>query len=236
MDVEPGSAAGEYRRIEFDALYKEVADNSTRIYAVFSLCVTATTAAIGILMGPLLSADPTIDAADVTPLAVLVLPGMIILPCMLLITGLLHSTVRIAGYIAVFIEQAGGAQWQRRLQTLRKLRRRRYFYGGMTSIFSGLGIVTIGCSVLAAIRRWGPNLTPWMIVYLVTLAALVVLFGFEVRGLRNVWTTERFSDYQQSWQVVKEREDSVAAVVSPGAEADGAAGQVHPPQDEVSRD
>lgn len=199
-------AADEYRRVELDALYKEVADNSTRIYAVFSLCVTATTAAIGILMGPLLDASPAIDAADLTPLAVLILPSMIVLPGMLLITGLLHSTARIAGYIAVSVEEPGGPRWQSRLQALRELRRPRYFFGGMASVFAGLALVTVGSSALAVARRWGAQLTPWMIVYLATLLCLGLLFVQQLRGRRRAWTTERFREHQDAWAQVLERE------------------------------
>lgn len=198
----------EYRKIEFDTLYKEIAENSTRIYAVFGLCVTATTAAIAILMGPLLEADSTTDPGDLTPLAVLVLPAMIILPCMLLITGLLHSTVRIAGYIAVFFEQPDGARWQSRVQAIRELRRPRYFFGGMASVFSGLALVTVGSSVLAMVRRWGPEITPVLLLYLVAIAVLGVIFARQVRALRRVWDAERFREFQQAWTEIRQAEQA----------------------------
>lgn len=194
---------GDLKKLELDSLYKEIGDNSTRIYAVFSVCVTATTAAVGIFTKTILESPPAHSPGDLTPVAVLLLPAMIILPCMLLISSLLHSTVRIAGYIAVFCEEIDGPRWQTRMQQLRQFRRPRYFSSGLNSIFNGLAIVSLACSILALVRLWGFGITNWLFGYAIILVISGMIFVRQGSRLRKVWSTKRFLEYQETWNDLK---------------------------------
>lgn len=212
-------SAGDHARAEYDALYREIADNSTRIYTVLSVCVTATTVFLGYFLPQVADQPPgaresaiegAATSADPLPFILLILVVMLILPCMLLVESSAHSTVRIAGYLAVFYEGPGKVNWQSRLQQFRVQKggsQGRRFGFGLRSIFDGLSAVVLTCAVWSASRLWTTDAFFPTWVWFIVLCFLVggMHFAFRTR-LKRTWSNENFLELQNDWRGLAERE------------------------------
>lgn len=227
----PPDPGGDHSKAEYDALYREIADNSSRLYTVVSVCVTATTAFLGYFLKQVAdkqaatavlehgaSGGAVKDISDPLPFIFLIVVFLVIFPCMLLVESSAHSTVRIAGYLAVFYEGPVNVMWQSRLQTFRLHKEEeqkknhngaggRRFGVGLRSIFDGLSAAVLICAFWSAWQLWPrswASLTGWVF------AALCVLFTvFHLRlhlRLKRSWSNEKFSQMQLDWRVIADLE------------------------------
>lgn len=204
LPPDPGaSAVGDLEKAQFDALYKEIADNSTRVFTVFSLCTTAVTAYLGFFLNSLPSApigEPTF--AEPTPFVVLIVTCLVIFSCILLVDSSLNSTVRIAGYLAA-LESKATFSWQGDIQRYRENKRGRRFGVGMRSIFDALSTVVFVSAAWTAWRVWPHTLcapVPW--VFILLLLAFAFLFLWLRARLKVTWSSERFEESHKAWKAI----------------------------------
>jgi hypothetical protein len=200
----------EFRKIEYDNLYKEILENSNKVYLVLNICIPSTAA----LLGYIFTIDPSkLPSKELGLPFLLLLPLAVILPSMIFVSASLNSTVRIATYLRVFYEEEQiDISWQRRMQALRekddkgKLRFR-IFRSSLKSIFLVLGSTCILLSIASSlyVRNELFNKIEFFLY-----VSLVLFLGLQLRALskelEKKWSTEFFSELIRFWQTLKEEE------------------------------
>jgi ABC-type multidrug transport system fused ATPase/permease subunit len=201
----------EFRKIEYDNLYKEILENANKVYQVLNICVSGTAA----LLGFAFTLDPSkLPSKELSLPFLLLLPFSIILPSMVFVNNSHNSTVRIATYLRVFYEEEQkDVSWQKRLQKLRQKGKQKYrvFSIGLRSMFVRLGSACIALSILYSFYVWNQWLNRW--IELILYCLLVTFLGWRLRSLskeiEKKWSTEFFDELIEFWEALKEEEKRI---------------------------
>ena len=149
------SGESDFRKAEYDNLYKEILDNSTKLYGVIAACVTVTGGLLAWIFKPDEKGSPL--PADLHPVLIL-LPLVVILPSALLVRSCLGSTARIAAYLTVKYEgKSDEISWQKDMQQWRTNHRSSMLRGVM-GVFIALMAVCIVASLSVQFRNAGDHL------------------------------------------------------------------------------
>ncbi len=197
----------EFRKIEYDNLYKEILENSNKVYLVLNVCVTSTAA----LLGYVLTLDPSkLPPKELGLPFLLLLPFSIILPSIIFVSSSHNSTVRIATYLRVFYEEdQRDISWQRRMQELRENGKPKYrvFNISLKSIFLVLGFICISLSIISSLYIWSQSFNRLAFILYIS---LVLFLGFQLislsRELERKWSAGFFSELIKFWETLKEKE------------------------------
>jgi len=200
----------EFSKIEYDNLYKEILENSNKVYLVLNICVTSTAA----LLGYVLTLDPTrLPPKEIGLPFLLLLPFSIILPSIIFVSSSHNSTVRIATYLKVFYEEdQKDISWQRRMQKLREKGKSKYrvFNISLKSIFLILGFICILLSIISSFYVWSQLSKPIAFIFYVS---LVLFLGYQLislsRELERKWSAEFFAELIKFWETLKEEEKRI---------------------------
>jgi len=200
----------DFRRIEYENLYKEISDNSARIYIILNICVPSTAALLGYAFT--LDAKETPFGDAMTPFFLL-LPLAIILPAMVFVSSSLNSTARVASYIKVFYEdETCSISWQNRMQQLRRENKRdgrlrlRAFKGSLTSIFFILGLVSITISIVTSMYAQ----LDWSVYVVYILIVCLLLFRLVAlsKRIESKLSVENFEKLTSFWLLCQSKEKS----------------------------
>jgi amino acid transporter len=200
----------EFRKIEYDNLYKEILENSNKVYQVLNICVASTAA----LLGYVLTLDPSrLPPKEIGLPFLLLLPFSIILPSIIFVSSSHNSNVRIATYLKVFYEEdQKDISWQRRMQKLREKEKSKYrvFNISLKSIFLILGFICISLSIISSFYVWSQ---PFNQIAFILYASLVLFLGYQLislsRELERKWSAAFFGELIKFWEALKEEEKRI---------------------------
>jgi len=193
------------RLCEYETLNKEIQENSAKVYQVLTFCVVGTTGLLGYFLTDKFNANKP-ELAFLT-----LLPNLILLPSLRLIIASLHSTARIAGYLAVFYENdETDVRWQTGIQEYREKSnepngsdkdrpRKRPFKRALQSIFGGLSSTSLGISIYFGSNSWGSQGVFYRASYLALLIILVSLLINEFLELIREWSSKSFEIEKEYW-------------------------------------
>ncbi len=176
---------------EYNALKEEIKSNSQLTAQIFTVSITATALLIGY-------------GFQEGNWLIFLSPFAIIFPSLWFISSQLISTVRIATYIRVFLEDDNeGLNWETRLAKSRRYRSKsdsRYTLS-ITGIYGGIGIL---CVVLSWIYVEKTNTK--IIVLALTSLILIVLLTYLTANIRRCFKSDSYDNYCENWKKVKEAE------------------------------
>lgn len=202
--------SNEFSKVEYDNLYKEILENSNKVYLVLNICVTSTAA----LLGYVLTLDPSkLPPKEIGLPFLLLLPFSIILPSIIFVSSSHNSTVRIATYLKVFYEEdQKDIAWQRRMQKLREKGKSKYrvFNISLKSIFLVLGFICISLSIISSFYVWSQ---PFNQIAFILYVSLVLFLGYQLislsRELERKWSVDFFAELIKFWEALKEEEKRI---------------------------
>ena len=171
---------------EYSALRTEVDSNSQIVMTVFLANVTVTAG----LIGYGLSSGYGL---------IFLSPFVIIIPSLFFITSQLTSTVRIAAYIKVFLEdEHDELNWEGRWLELRRkglIPNKRKYTLAVSHLYGGLSVICIMLTYL----YWDVN---WLLFGIVVLP-IVILVMFGVHFLVYAFSIEFSEKYVDAWGKLK---------------------------------
>lgn len=185
----------ELQKAEYDALNKEILENSTKIYLVLNFCITA--AGAFLVLGLNLDPNRVPFGRRFLPFASL-LPFSVILPSIILVESSFNSTVRIASFLRLEYESKGVIRWQTVVQRYRSLPGRRRFMWGVGSVFYVLATICLASSItsLAWIIQCSPIGGLYITGYVIGTAVLAAVFLMFMLRLTQTWSHDNFSEME----------------------------------------
>jgi len=190
------------KKAEYDALYKEIQENSAKVYQVLNISVLSTAA----LLSYSFSNTTRLPFGQHVLPFLLLLPYLVIIPSLRLVRASLHSTVRIASYLKIYYEGVNSLiAWQTSMQLYRKKydsSTTRPFRFGLAWVFVALCISTSSTSIITFISMWGDKVNhknEFVVLYCLLALFTLIFAVLEISKVKNKLRREAFTAEEEKW-------------------------------------